>query len=101
MHITVLFSVAQYSSGNASEVRGIGKGGGDKSLRKRCYRSSKWWEVKDWSESVCNLIIIKKKSITGNCKHYYLAWGVLPFVHVVKILIFLVCIVASFKLSGL
>jgi len=58
--------------------------------------------VKDWGESVCNLMIVKrKKTITRNCKHYYLAWGFLPFVHVVKIQIFLVCVVASFEFSGL
>ena len=55
--------------------------------------------MKDWGESVCKLMTVKK--ITRNCKHYYLARGFLPFVHVVKILICLVRIVASFKLSGL
>jgi len=49
---------------------------------------------------VCKLMIVKK-TITRNCKHYHLAWVFLPFVHVVKILICLVCIVANFKLSGL
>jgi len=28
---------------------------------KKVYRSSKWWEVKDWIESVCELMIVKKK----------------------------------------
>ena len=27
----------------------------------KVYRSSKWWEVKDWAESVSELMIVKKK----------------------------------------
>jgi len=46
-------------------------------------------EVSDWG----------KKTITRNCKQYSLVWVFLPFVHVVKSPICLVCIVDSFKLS--
>ena len=45
--------------------------------------SSKWWEVKDWGESVTELMIVKKP-ITTNCTQHCLAWVFLPFVHVVK-----------------
>ena len=49
----------------------------------KVYRSSKWWEVKDWGESVSELMIVKK-TITINCTQYCLAWVFLHFVHVVK-----------------
>jgi len=39
-------------------------------------------EVKDWGESVSELMIVKKK-ITKNCTQYCLALVFLPFVHVV------------------
>jgi len=39
--------------------------------------------VKDWGESVSELMIVKK-TITRNCTQYCLAWVFLPFVHVVK-----------------
>ena len=48
----------------------------------KVYRSSKWWEVKDWGESVSELMI-KKKTVTRNCTQYCLTWVFLPFVHVV------------------
>ena len=38
-------------------------------------------------------------TITRNCTQCCPTWVFLPFVHVVKFLICLVCIVASFKLS--
>ena len=38
-------------------------GGGGKSLYKKVYRSSKWWEVKDWGESASDLMIVKKKQL--------------------------------------
>jgi len=40
--------------------------------------------VKDWGESVSELMIVKNKTITRNCTQYSLAWVFLPFVHVVK-----------------
>ena len=43
-----------------SEVRSIGKGGG-RVFMEKVYRSSKWWEVKDWGESVSELMIKKKQ----------------------------------------
>ena len=49
--------------------------------------------MKDWGESVSELMIVKKKTITRNCTQYCLTWVFLPFVHVVKFLICLVCIV--------
>ena len=49
----------------------------------KVYRSSKWWEVKDWGESVSELVI-GKKTITINCTQCCLAGGFVPFVHVVK-----------------
>jgi len=48
----------------------------------KVYRSSKWWEVKDWGESVSGLVI--GKTITRNCTQYCFTWVFLPFVHVVK-----------------
>ena len=27
------------------------------------YRSTKWWEVKDWGESASELVIVKKKQL--------------------------------------
>ena len=49
----------------------------------KVYRSSKGWEVKDWGESVSELMIVKKKTITRNCTQYCLNGVFLPFVHVV------------------
>ena len=37
----------------------IGRGGG-RVFMEKVYRSSKWWEVKDWSESVSELVIKKQ-----------------------------------------
>ena len=48
----------------------------------KVYRSSKWWEVKDWGESASELMIVKKK-LQKNCTQDSLAWVFLPFVHVV------------------
>ena len=31
------------------------------SFMEKVYRSSKWWEVKDWGESVSELMIAKQK----------------------------------------
>jgi len=76
---------------------GNGEGGG-RVFMKKVYRSSKWWEVKDWGESVSELMIGK---ITNHNKLYtVLSWlGVFTFCACCKILICIVCIVASFKLS--
>jgi len=41
----------------------IGKGGGVRFFMEKVYRSSKWWEVKDWGESVSELTIVKKKQL--------------------------------------
>ena len=35
----------------------IGRGGKERVFMKEVYRSSKWWEVKDWGESVSELMI--------------------------------------------
>ena len=50
---------------NQSEVEwgevkcSIGKGG-KRVFMDKVYRSSKWWEVKDWGESMSELMIGKK-----------------------------------------
>jgi len=49
---------------------------------------------------VCNLMIVKKQ-LQETVNTTILLGGFLSFVHVVKILICLVCIVANFKLYGL
>jgi len=71
----------------------------------KVYRSSKWWEVKEWGESVCELMIVKK-TITRNSTQYSLDWVFVPFVRAVKfkfvscvlllVLSCLVCIVVVF-----
>jgi len=38
----------------------IGKGGGGRVFMEKVYRSIKWWEVKDWGESVSELMMEKK-----------------------------------------
>jgi len=79
-----------------SEVRSIGKGEGGRVFMEKVYRISKWWEVKDWGESVSELMIVK-----NNYKKLYTVLsylGVFTFC-TCCILICLVCIVASFKLS--
>ena len=43
-----------------SAVKGSG-GWGGRVFMKKVYRSSKWWEVKDWGESARELMIVKKK----------------------------------------
>jgi len=35
--------------------------GGERVFMEKVYRSSKWWEVKDWGESVSELIIKKNQ----------------------------------------
>ena len=59
----------------------IGEAGEERVFIEKVYRSSKWWEVKDWGESVIDLMIVKK----NNYKKYTVlsCLGVLPFVHVV------------------
>jgi len=37
------------------------EGGGGRVFMEKVYRSSKWWEVKDWGESVSKLMIVNKK----------------------------------------
>jgi len=79
----------KYSIGNM--------GGGERVFMEKVYRSSKWWEVKDWGESVSELMIRKK-----NYKKLYTVLsclGVFTFCTCCKILNCLVCIVASFELS--
>ena len=61
------------------------------------YRNSKGWEVKDWGESVSELVIKKN----NNKKLYRVPSYLVDFTFrtCCKILNCLVCIVASFKLS--
>ena len=69
--------------------------GGKRVFMEKVYRSSKWWEVKDWGESVSELMIGEKI--------YKKLYTVLSYCGVFTIctcciLICLVCFVASFKL---
>jgi len=48
--------------------------GGERVFMEKVYKSSKWWEVKDWGESVSELMIEKKRTIARNCTQYSLAW---------------------------
>ena len=75
------------------------RGRGERIFMEKFYRSSKWWEVKDWGESVSELVTGESKS--NNRKLYTVLsyWGVFTFCTRCKILICLVCIVDSFKLS--
>ena len=61
------------------------------------YRSSKWWEVKDWGESVSELVIGKNNNKKLYTVLSYL--GVFTFRTCCEILIYLVCIVDSYTLS--
>ena len=72
--------------------------GGGRLFMEKVYRSSKWWEVKDWGESVSELMIEKKNNYNKlNTVLSYL--GVFTFCTCYKILICLAGIVVSFKLS--
>ena len=78
-----------------SEVQYREEGGG-RVFMEKVYRSSKWWEVKDWGESMSELMIGKK--------NYKKLYTVLSYLGVFTfctccILICLACFVASFKLS--
>ena len=44
-----------------NEVQYRDGGGGRRFFMEKVYRSSKWWEVKDWGESVSELMIVKKQ----------------------------------------
>ena len=61
----------------------------------KVYRSIKWWEVKDWDESVTELMIKKNYKKLYTVLSYL---GVFTF-FTCCILICLMCIVVSFKLS--
>jgi len=63
----------------------------------KVYRSSKWWEVKDWGESVSKLMIAEKKQLQETV-HSTVLLGCFTLC-TCCILICLVCTVASFKLS--
>jgi len=58
--------------------KGKGEGRGERVFMEKVFRSSMWWEVKDWGESKSELRIVKK----NNYKKLY-TWVFLPFVHVV------------------
>jgi len=81
--------------GGGGGGEGGGGGGGRRVFMEKVYRSSKWSEVKDWSESVSDLTIVKEKTITRNYT-VLSCLGVFTFC-TCKILICLVCFVASFK----
>ena len=73
--------------------------GGERVFMEKVYRSSKWWEVKDWGESVSELMIERKKK--NNYKKLYTVLSYLGVFNFCTccIVICLVCTVASFKLS--
>ena len=73
------------------------EGGGERVFMEKVYRISKWWEVKDWGESVSELMIKKNNYNKLYTVLSYL--GVFTFCTCCKILICLVCFVASFMLS--
>ena len=62
------------------------------------YRSSKWWEVMDWGESVSELMTGSGRTITRNCTQYSLTW-VFLFLYKLYSNLSSVCNVASFRLS--
>ena len=71
---------------------------GGRVFMEKVYRSSKWWEVKDWGESVSELVIRKKKQLQET-EHSTVLIGCFYFCTCCKILICLASIVASFKVS--
>ena len=84
----VKWSEVQYREG--------GWGMGERVFMEKFYRSSMCWEVKDWGESVSELMIVKK----NNYKKLYTVLSCLGiFSFCTCILICLVCFVAGFKLS--
>jgi len=79
-----------------NEVKWSEVGGGPVFMEK-VYRNNKWWKVKDWGESVSELMIVKKK--LQKTTRSTLLLRVFTFCTCCKILICLVCFDASFKLS--
>jgi hypothetical protein len=83
----LIWSVAKWSEWSKvkwNEVKwsAIEGKGGRRVFMEKVYRSSKWWEVKDWGESVSELIIEKK----NNYKKLYAVLsylGVFTFVQAV------------------
>jgi len=64
----------------------------------KVYRNSKWWKVKDWGESVSELMIWGRGGEIYKKLYTVLSYmGVFTFC--TYILICLVCIVVSFKFS--
>jgi len=60
------------------------RGWGGRVFVEKAYRSSKWWEVKDWGESVSELMIVKKKNNYQKLYTVLSCLGVCTLVHVVK-----------------
>ena len=72
--------------------------GEERVFMEKVYRSSKWWKVKEWGESVGELMM------WGGKNNYKKLYAVVSYLGVFTfctccILICLVCIVAGFKLS--
>jgi len=84
---------AKWSGMRRSEGENRGGGGGGRVFLEKVYRSSKWWEVKDWGrESVSELMIVKK----NDYKKLYIVLsclGAFTFCTCCKIIICLMCIV--------
>jgi len=58
----IIYKWSERSEVEWGEVKGtIGKGGGERIFMEKIYRCSKWWEVKDWGESMSELMIGKKQ----------------------------------------
>ena len=72
--------------------------GGGRVFMEKVYRSSKWWEVKDWDERVSELMIGGEKTNYNKLYTVLSCLGVFTFC-TCCIVICLACIVASFKLS--
>ena len=52
---------AKWSGMRWSEAQYREGWGAERVFMEKVYRSSKWWEVKDWGESVSELMIKKKQ----------------------------------------
>ena len=73
-------------------------GGEERVFIEKVYRSSKWWEVKDWGESASDLMIVKKNKQLQETVHSTVLIGRFTFC-TCGIVICLGCFIPSFKLS--
>jgi len=59
----------------------IRKGEGERVFMEKVYRNSKWWELKDWGESVSELLFVKKKKQLQETVHSTLLLGCFCFLY--------------------